>query len=226
MNQALERLQLRLQYQFADPQRLQLALRHRSAGSTNNERLEFLGDGLVNLIAAEWLFESHPGASEGQLSHMRSQLVRQSALATLARHLDLGKVLELGQSASQSGGHDRDSILADAMEALIAACYLDGGWENCRTVTQNLLQQLDLEPVTNDLRDAKSLLQEWVQARGHALPQYRTLQVSGPGHERQYRVVCILEALQLTAEGSGGNRRSAEQVAAANLLEQLESHLE
>lgn len=222
MTEALDRLQTRLGYRFVDIELLNDALRHRSAGSKHNERLEFLGDSLLNMATAEMLYRQYPTSAEGDLSSMRSLLVRQSALAAIARSLDLGQVIELGPSASQSGGHDRDSILSDAVEAILAAIYLDGGWDDCRHTTERLLASLDLDMDLSRARDAKSLLQEWLQSRGLPLPDYQTIEVSGPGHSRIYRVQCVLDSVGKRGEGVGNSRRTAEQEAAASVLALME----
>ncbi len=226
MTDALTRFQERLNYQFSDPELLKQALKHRSAGSRHNERLEFLGDSLINMFAAETLYKEHPDASEGDLSSMRSHLVRKESLAEIARHLYLQEVIELGQSALSSGGHRRDSILADAVEAVIAATYLDGGWQSAAAVVQKMLAipALTIRSVES-VRDAKSLLQEKLQAKGLPVPVYETLHVKGPGHARQFSVACQVSGFDKAFEGQGSNRRAAEQMSATlalNALEQLE----
>ena len=223
MSESLARFQERLGYRFSDQSMLKHALKHRSAGPNNNERLEFLGDSLIGLFAAEILFRTYREAPEGDLSSMRSHLVRKESLADIARLLHLEEVIELGQSALSSGGHRRDSILADALEAIIAAIYLDGGWEAAGEVSAKLLQDpiSAIEDVTS-VRDSKSLLQEWLQARGQPVPKYQTLEVSGPGHARQFAIACRVSGHVDDFVGEGTNRRSAEQIAAQKALVALE----
>lgn len=223
MNDALNRFQERLGYQFSDPKLLELALRHRSAGLNHNERLEFLGDSLVNLFAAESLYHLHPEASEGDLSSMRSHLVRKESLAEIARSLRFEEVIELGKSALSSGGHRRESILADTVEAVIAAVYLDGGWQAANAVTEKMMAipELNITSVES-VRDAKSLLQEKLQGKGLETPDYQTLSVDGPGHARQFSVSCRIQGFDQDFIGNGSNRRAAEQAAAQNALKELE----
>lgn len=217
MNDALNRFQERLSYQFTDVELLCRALKHRSAGSDHNERLEFLGDSLVNFFAAESLYLSHPDAPEGDLSSMRSHLVRKESLAEIARYLRLEEVIELGQSALSSGGHRRDSILADAIEAIIAAVYLDGGWQATSNVTTKMMAipALRIDSVES-VRDSKSLLQEKLQAKGLPVPEYKTTSVDGPGHAREFSVSCRISGVEEVFQGRGSNRRAAEQIAAQN----------
>jgi|SaaInlV_100m_DNA_5_1039725.scaffolds.fasta_scaffold03580_2 ribonuclease III len=223
MSDALTRFQERLNYQFSDVGLLRHALKHRSAGAQHNERLEFLGDSLVNLFAAESLYHSHPEASEGDLSSMRSHLVRKESLAKIARFLHFEEVIELGQSALSSGGHRRDSILADTVEAVIAATYLDGGWQSASEVVAKMMAIPALEiSSVESVRDAKSLLQEKLQGQGYATPTYETLSVDGPGHARKFSVSCIINGFEQVFEGQGPNRRAAEQMAANVALETIE----
>ena len=187
------------------------ALTHRSAGARNNERLEFLGDALVNLIAAELLFERFPKADEGAMTRMRASLVREAALAGLARQLGLGERLRLGPGELKSGGQRRDSILADALEALVAAYYLDQGWaatrERVRAWFADLLDAVGAESFG---KDAKTRLQEWLQARGLDLPEYQMLDSSGPEHAREFTMRCTVAARELSADARGGSRKLAE----------------
>ncbi|KAF1709886.1 ribonuclease III [Pseudoxanthomonas kalamensis DSM 18571] len=214
----------RIGHRFADPELLNQALTHRSAGTPHNERLEFLGDSLVNLFAAEALYLRWPKADEGVLTRARSELVREASLAAIARELDLGAQLILGSGEMKSGGHRRDSILADAVEAVVAAIYLDAGYETCRRAVlpwfEPLLQAL---PVGKPEKDAKTRLQEWLQARQHPLPVYELVSESGDEHARVFVARCSTVAPELQAEGEGSSRRNAEQAAAAALLERLPS---
>ena len=210
---------------FRDAALLAQALTHRSAGSPHNERLEFLGDALVNQFVAEALYLHWPKADEGALTRARAELVRESALAGLARELRLGERLVLGPGEMKTGGHRRDSILADALEALVAAIHLDAGFETCRAVVLPWFEPLIAAlPSPNKVgKDAKTRLQEWLQARGKALPVYAVLEEGGEDHARIFRVGCTLAEPALASEGEGGSRRAAEQAAAGAMLERLDS---
>jgi ribonuclease-3 len=209
-------------HRFRDPALLAQALRHRSAGSPHNERLEFLGDGLLAALTAELLYRRYPGADEGRLSRMRSRLVRREALAAAARRIALGEHLELGAGELASGGFRRESILADALEAVIAAVYLDAGWAACAETVAALLEpELTALSLERDAKDAKTRLQEWVQGRHLALPRYRPLAEEGPDHDRCYTIECEAGDPPLRATGRGRSRREAEQAAAQALLELL-----
>ncbi|MGN6513570.1 MAG: ribonuclease III [Lysobacteraceae bacterium] len=209
---------------FADAGLLAQALRHRSAGSPNNERLEYLGDALLNLVVAEQLYQRWPRADEGALTRARAELVRESTLAAIARTLDLGARLTLGPGEMKSGGHRRDSILADALEAVIAACYLDAGFDACRALVLPWFEPLlaALPPLAQVGKDAKTRLQEWLQARQKPLPVYALVAEAGEEHARIFRVSCTLESPALATEGEGSSRRAAEQVAAEAALARLE----
>jgi ribonuclease-3 len=212
---------LKLPYRFRDPALAELALTHRSIGRPNNERLEFLGDALLGAIVAEMLFQAHPNASEGELSRLRAQLVNGQALALIARELALGDGLRLGTGELKSGGFRRESILADAFEASVAAVYLDGGFEACRDVVQQIFAPR-IAALPRSSKDAKTRLQEWLQGRGLPLPQYELTASHGEEHARTFDVSCsIAEPLPVTAEGRGGSRRAAEQDAAETVLQRL-----
>lgn len=208
---------------FGDPGLLAQALTHRSAGPRNNERLEFLGDALVNLFIAEALYGRWPKADEGALTRARAELVRESSLATIARGLELGQALTLGPGEMKSGGHRRDSILADALEALVASIYLDAGFEACRErVLPWFDRAIDALPPTGRLeKDPKTRLQEWLQARQFPLPHYDLVATTGDEHDKTFRVRCHATHPACEAEGEGGSRRAAEQQAAAALLDHL-----
>ena len=208
---------------FADGGLLAQALSHRSAGSPHNERLEFLGDALLNLIIAEQLYARWPKADEGAMTRARAELVRESALAAVARKLDLGSRLNLGPGEMKTGGHRRDSILADALEAVIAALYLDGGFEACRATVLPLFEPLlaALPPLHQVGKDAKTRLQEWLQARQRPLPVYVLLEESGDEHDKRFRVGCTLADLNIATEGDGTSRRTAEQAAAEAALQRI-----
>lgn len=214
----------RIGHVFADPGLLAQALTHRSAGAPHNERLEFLGDGIVNLLVAEALYLRWPKADEGALTRARAELVRETALAVIGRELQLGERLTLGPGEMKSGGHRRDSILADAVEAVVAAIYLDAGFEACRAVVLPWFERaLAALPVGKPEKDAKTRLQEWLQARQLPLPSYELISESGDDHAKQFRVGCALSNPLLRAEGEGSSRRVAEQQAAAAILRQLDS---
>lgn len=212
---------MKFEYLFRDPAWAELALTHRSVGRPNNERLEFLGDALLGAIVAEMLYEAHPRASEGELSRLRAQLVNGQALAVVARELELGEGLKLGPGELKSGGFRRDSILADAFEALVAAVYLDGGFEACRDTVRALFGQR-IADLPKSSKDAKTRLQEWMQARGLPLPVYELIDSHGEDHAKVFDVACnIAEPAPLRAAASGPSRRAAEQDAAEIVLGQL-----
>ncbi|MGH8160020.1 MAG: ribonuclease III [Rhodanobacter sp.] len=212
---------MNLPYRFRDAALAQLALTHRSIGKPNNERLEFLGDALLGAVIAEMLYEVHPKASEGELSRLRAQLVNGQALAVLARELELGDGLKLGPGELKSGGFRRDSILADAFEALVAAVYLDGGFDACRDVLRGLFGER-IAALRRSSKDAKTRLQEWLQAGGWPLPDYQLTASHGEDHAKTFDVSCaIVEPLPVSAEARGVSRRAAEQDAAEIVLNQL-----
>jgi len=211
----------RLGYTFTDDALLRTALTHRSAAGTNNERLEFLGDSILNFVIAEALFEHYPKAREGELSRLRASLVKGDTLADAARAIELGDYLNLGSGELKSGGFRRDSILADALEALLAAVYLDSDFATCRALIRRLFgQQLAALPAADQLKDPKTRLQEALQARQQALPVYDVLAVSGEPHDQKFTVRCTIDnGLVTVAEGA--SRRKAEQEAARQALRQL-----
>lgn len=207
---------------FSTPSLLAQALTHRSAGAPHNERLEFLGDAVLGLIVAEALYARWPKADEGSLTRARAELVRESALAAVARRLELGEQLVLGPGEMKSGGHRRDSILSDALEAVIGAIYLDAGYEACRRVVLPWFEEaVSAVPASKVGKDAKTRLQEWLQARGLPLPEYVLLEARGDEHDRMFDVACRLAQPPLQATGDGSSRRQAEQRAARSILEQL-----
>ena len=210
----------RFGHRFGDQALRDQALRHRSAGTPHNERLEFLGDALVNLIVAEALYARWPGVDEGVLTRARAELVRESALAAVARDLELGALLHMGPGEMKTGGHRRDSILADAVEALVAAIYLDTGFEGCRAVVLPWFEPAiaQLPPPHKLGKDAKTRLQEWLQGRGRALPAYALSGEEGDEHARRFRATCSLSDPPLVTEGEGTSRRAAEQAAAEAAL--------
>ncbi|MFC1684669.1 ribonuclease III [Pseudomonadota bacterium] len=222
MREPTERLLQVIGYNFGNPQLADYALTHRSVGGINNERLEFLGDAILGFVVADELYARFKEADEGQLSRMRAGLVKGESLATLARDLELGKYLKLGAGELRSGGQSRNSILADALEALLAAIYLDGGYDAVRQVTLHLFQER-LESISPDShqKDPKTRLQEFLQGRGLGLPAYKIMDIDGEQHDQLFRVKCIVEDLSVESEGQGGSRRKAEQDAAGQVLEQV-----
>ncbi|MFO1427178.1 MAG: GTPase Era [Steroidobacteraceae bacterium] len=215
-------LRQQLGYEARDPELFRAALTHRSASGRNNERLEFLGDAVLNMVIAERLYERFPLADEGDLSRLRARVVSAEPLAGIAQGLQLGDELQLGSGELKSGGFRRQSILADALEAVIGAVYLDGGFEPARAVIMRFFDPcIDAAPHPAELKDAKTRLQELLQARGLPLPRYSVEGVEGDPHEQQFRVRCDVPALSASAAGSGSSRRRAEQQAAQVLLEML-----
>ncbi|MEP6897148.1 MAG: ribonuclease III [Rhodanobacter sp.] len=212
---------MKLPYRFRDPLLGELALTHRSIGKPNNERLEFLGDALLGAIIAEMLYEVHPKASEGELSRLRAQLVNGQELAAVARELELGDELKLGPGELKSGGFRRDSILADAFEALVAAVYVDGGFDACRTTVRELFNERIIG-LRRSSKDAKTRLQEWLQSGGWPLPQYELTGTHGEDHAKTFDVRCTIGLpLPLRADATAGSRRAAEQETADAVLNQL-----
>jgi RNAse III (EC 3.1.26.3) len=208
-------------HRFRDPGLATLALTHRSAGKPNNERMEFLGDALLGVMVAELLYEAHPHASEGELSRLRSQLVNGQALAVVARELELGDRLRLGPGELKSGGFRRESILADAFEAMVAAVYLDDGYDACRQVVRRLFTPRVAE-LKRSSKDAKTRLQEWLQGRGLPLPVYELTDSYGEDHAKIFDVSCAIDEPEaIRTEASGGSRRAAEQDAAEAVLQRL-----
>ena len=208
-----------IDYRFADPLLLEQALTHRSLGAQNNERLEFLGDSVISLVVSERLFELRPESREGDLTRMRARLVRGVSLADIAAGIGLGKQLNLGNEAVKSGVHRRSSILADAFEALLGAIFVDGGYAACRKVIIDLFDPLiENLPDIEELKDSKTRLQEWLQARGRPLPQYALQREEGADHAKKFHVTCLLPDDGTILEESGNSRRKAEQAAAGRVL--------
>jgi ribonuclease-3 len=213
-------LKERLGCTLADAALLQRALTHRSHGPDNNERLEYLGDAVLSFVVAEMLYRSHPDASEGELSRYRATLVSGESLAQLAADLDLGSQVLLGDGEMKSGGQRRGTILADALEALVGAIYLDRGLETAREVAGRMFaESMRNLPSAADLKDAKTRLQELLQGRGHPLPTYTVLEVAGDPHEQRFTVRCDVPDLALFAVAEGSSRRRAEQEAAMRVLD-------
>lgn len=212
----------RLAYEPRDSSLFVAALTHRSASGRNNERLEFLGDAVLNLVVAEHLYRAFPDCTEGDLSRLRARLVSSEPLAEVAASLALGDVLRLGSGELKSGGFRRKSILADALEAVCGALFLDGGLDAARRVIEVLFEpRIAALPPPDALKDAKTRLQEYLQSRGHSLPRYTVERMEGEAHAQVFWVVCEVPALRARAEGSGSSRRRAEQEAAGRILEQI-----
>jgi ribonuclease-3 len=218
-------IERRLGYQFSNAALLQQALTHRSHGVPHNERLEFLGDGLLNFVIARLLFQHFPALPEGDLSRLRAGLVNQQALSELAVSLSLGEHLRLGEGELKSGGFRRPSILADAFEALIGAVYLDGGFAAAEKVLTELYRPLlaVIDPAAPG-KDPKTRLQEYLQGRRFGLPQYSIVSVDGEAHEQHFRVECAIPELSIHSQGEGTTRRAAEQEAARSAYELAAAH--
>jgi len=217
-------LEQRIGHRFANPALLEQALTHRSYGSPHNERLEFLGDGVLDCAVAEELCLRFPDMSEGELSRLRASLVRGAALAEVARGIGLSEFLRLGEGEIASGGAERASILADALEAIFGAAFLDGGYAAARAAIHHsfggALHRMD---TASPAKDAKTRLQEYLQGRHRKLPLYRVASTRGAAHKQTFEVECVVDELGLAASGSGRSRRSAEQRAAEKLLKLLEA---
>ncbi len=223
MTLALDKLSRSLGYEFTDQSLLKKAVTHSSAGKNNNERLEFLGDSILGWVIAEALYQRFPHAKEGELSRLRAGLVKGVTLAELAREFNLGNHLGLGQGELKSGGYRRDSILADAMEAIIGAVYLDSNIEICRSQVLNWFQErLQKLSVKDNHKDSKTQLQEYLQGRKQNLPQYEVVATRGKEHAQIFDVECKVSLLEETVTGTGSSRRQAEQEAALKALKILQ----
>lgn len=221
---ALSELQIRLGYAFRQAGLLQQAVTHRSFSADHNERLEFLGDSVLNLSVAHLLYAQLTSLPEGDLSRVRANLVKQDTLHQLAKKLDLPAVMRLGEGEMRSGGQNRPSILADALEAILGAVYLDGGYKDAQALVERLFAQVDIKPDMQAVgKDPKTELQEWLQGRKLALPKYTVVGTSGAAHRQQFEVSCEVTELRQTQLGSGASRRAAEQAAAAAMLQSLKS---
>jgi len=211
-----------LLHHFENPHLLELALTHRSASKHNNERLEFLGDAFLNFTVARRLYELRPADSEGDLSRARAALVNQSTLAAIGREIEIDQQLVLGRGELRSGGAQRAAVLADALEAVIGAVFLDGGHDPAERLIDTLFtDRFELLPESADLKDPKTRLQEWLQGRGLTLPTYTVDSVQGREHEQIFTVVCEVEQRGARTLGRGRSRRLAEQQAAAVMLAEL-----
>ncbi len=212
-------LQQRLQHTFSEPRLLQRALTHRSFGADHNERLEFLGDSVLNLAVASLLYERLGGRPEGDLSRVRANLVKQETLHQLAVGLGLPALIRLGEGEARSGGHKRPSILADALEALIGAVFIDAGYARAQELVWRLFSNLEITPSMAAIgKDPKTELQEWLQGRKMALPIYKVVATSGAAHQQVFDVECEVAEIGRTERGIGGSRRAGEQAAAAAML--------
>lgn len=219
-----DRLERALGYQFKQSQQLDLALTHRSYGNPHNERLEFLGDSILSFVIAEALYEQFPSATEGDLSRMRATLVRGQTLAELALEFDLGEYLRLGPGELKSGGFRRESILADAVEAIIGGVYLDSGLERCKALILSWYEKrlAEIKPGVGQ-KDPKTRLQEYLQAERKPLPVYDVTEITGAAHNQQFTVQCQVEGLDNPIVGRGTSRRKAEQESARKALKKLQS---
>jgi ribonuclease-3 len=215
----IEKLERKVGYQFRKSEALVQAMTHRSFASHNNERLEFLGDGVLNFIIAEALYQQFSDATEGQLSRLRALMVKQKTLASIARELTLGDFLVMGTGELKSGGFNRDSILSDALEALVAAVYMEAGFETTRTLLLGWFStRLAALSLDQTLKDPKSRLQEFLQSRKEALPNYEVLSVEGEAHEQTFTVELSFRLLEPNVTATGFSRRIAEQNAAEAAL--------
>ena len=221
----LAALQARLHYNFADARLLQLALTHRSFSSDHNERLEFLGDSVLNLAVAHLLYRRLSELPEGDLSRVRANLVKQDTLHQIAVRLALSPLLRLGEGEAKSGGPNRPSILADALEALIGAVYLDAGYGAAETLVHRLYESVEINArMDAAAKDPKTELQEWLQGHKMKLPLDRVVGTLGAAHKQTFDVECEVAELALTERGIGGSRRAGEQAAAAAMLIRLKAH--
>ncbi|MGH8296038.1 MAG: ribonuclease III [Steroidobacteraceae bacterium] len=220
-------LRAELAYEPRDLTLFRAALTHRSVPGPNNERLEFLGDAVLNLVVAHYLYGAFPNANEGDLSRLRARVVSGEPLAEVAASLQLGEVLRLGSGELKTGGFRRQSILADAFEAVCGALYLDGGLEAAAGVIERLFEpRIAALPAPHELKDAKTRLQEHLQSRGLTLPRYKVERVEGEAHAQTFHVICEVPALELSGEGRGSSRRRAEQEAAERILSSLDSSVD
>ena len=227
MNAGLQALQQRLPYQFVNPDLLTLAVTHRSFSADHNERLEFLGDSVLGVCVADMLYERLSALPEGDLSRVRANLVRQDTLHQLAVKLGLADVMRLGEGEMRSGGQKRPSILADALEALLGAVYLDGGFSAARDLVHRLYRSVEINPAMDAIgKDPKTELQEWLQGRRMKLPLYKVIATIGAAHQQTFDVECEVAELRLSERGIGGSRRAGEQSAAAAMLQTLKSKVD
>ncbi len=222
---AINNLLKKLEYSFNDIELLNEALTHRSYAAKNNERLEFLGDGILNFVIAHELFKQYPDVQEGDLSRLRANLVNKESLAVIAKQLELGDVIRLGSGELKSGGFRRPSILADAVESIFGAVYCDGGFEPCRELIVRLYANRLSSPTDlQSLKDPKTQLQELLQSRRFALPDYQVTNVTGQAHAQIFHVRCNIKPMNIDVSGEGKSRRKAEQVAAEKAIAEVEAN--
>ena len=222
MFKKLESLEKRIGYCFKTRALLKQALTHKSAHRAHNERLEFLGDAVLSMVIADALYLRFNQATEGELTRARASLVNKTTLSSIALELSLGDYIELGLGEKRSGGFRRESIMADALEAIFGAVYLDSGFDDVKKVILSQYEQrmMALRPEKQQ-KDPKTQLQEWLQANQHSLPKYEITLITGEPHDQHFTVICEVEALSLQAEGEGSSRRLAEQEAARKILEHI-----
>lgn len=226
MTEGLMALQRRLQHEFSNAQLLMRALTHRSFSVDHNERLEFLGDSVLNLAVADLLFERLSALPEGDLSRVRANLVKQDTLHQLAVELGLPEVIRLGEGEARSGGQKRPSILADTLEAVIGAVYLDAGFAAAQSLVQRLFKAVEINPDMEAIgKDPKTELQEWLQGRKMKLPLYRVVGTQGAAHRQTFDVECEIPEFNFSERGIGGSRRAGEQAAAAAMLQTLKAKI-
>jgi ribonuclease-3 len=224
VNEALTALQVRLQHRFSDAHLLLRSVTHRSFSIDHNERLEFLGDSVLNLAVADLLFQRLSALPEGDLSRVRANLVKQDTLHRLAVDLGLPEVIRLGEGEARSGGQKRPSILADALEAIIGAVYLDAGFSAAQRLVQRLFQAVEINPEMQAIgKDPKTELQEWLQARKMSLPLYRVVGTLGAAHKQTFDVECEVIELNFSERGIGASRRAGEQAAASAMLQTIKA---
>ena len=222
LSSSLQALQTRIDYTFNNESLLQQALTHRSFSSAHYERLEYLGDAVINVVVSDLLYQGLPDMDEGQLSRIRSNLVKQESLHGLALKLKLSDCLRLGEGEAKSGGAKRPSILADALEALLGAIYLDAGFEKAQRLARSWLDDIQINmTMQQTAKDAKTELQEWLQARKMPLAIYTVIGTVGAAHEQTFDVECVVASLKRTERGLGGTRRAGEQAAAQAILDTL-----
>ena len=225
LSKAIASLLKKLAYSFDDIELLNEALTHRSYATKNNERLEFLGDGILNFVIADELFKQYPDAQEGDLSRLRATLVNKESLAEIAEQLNLGEVILLGTGELKSGGFRRPSILADTVESILGAVYSDGGFEPCRDLIVRLYAKRLASPADlQSLKDPKTRLQELLQSRRFSLPEYQVVNITGQAHSQVFHVRCSIDKMNIKVDGEGKSRRKAEQVAAEKAILKVEAH--
>ncbi len=226
MKSNLDALQKRLQHQFADIGLLKRALTHRSFSADHNERLEFLGDSVLGMVVADMLYRQLQNLPEGDLSRVRANLVKQDTLHKLSVAMGLPEAILLGEGEMRSGGQKRPSILADVMEAVIGAVYLDGGFAPAQALVQRLYQAVEINPAMQAIgKDPKTELQEWLQARRMKVPGYKVVATLGAAHKQTFDVECEVSEFNLCERGIGGSRRAGEQAAASAMLQTLQSRV-